>query len=70
MTGIVVVGEYYRSRGGGVIHLAPCPRMGAAVRWSYADGRGLRDVVAEVAAADGLRLCRVCWPAGALEAGQ
>lgn len=62
-----IAGEYYRSRDGHTIHLAPCPRMGAAVRWSYADGRSLHDVVAEVAAADWLKLCRRCWPAEALD---
>jgi len=64
---VAIVGEYYRSRNGDVIHLAPCPQMGAAVRWSYVDGRSLHDVVAEVRAADWLRLCKRCWPSGALE---
>jgi hypothetical protein len=65
---VSIVGEYYRSRNGSVIHLAPCPQMGKAVRWSYADGRSLHSVVVEVAAADWLRLCKRCWPAAALNA--
>jgi hypothetical protein len=63
-----VVGQYFRSQDGEVIHLAPCPRMGAAAPWSYADGRSLHSVAAEVNAAGWLRLCRVCWPAGAWQA--
>jgi len=62
-----VIGEYYRSSQGDVIHLAPCSRMGGAVRWTYADGRSLHAVTAEVNAAGWMRLCRHCWPAGALE---
>lgn len=64
---VAIVGEYFRSINGDVIHLAPCPRMGRkAVRWNYADGRGLRDVAAEVNASDWMRLCKRCWPAAAL----
>lgn len=65
-TNVAIVGEYYRSQSGSVIHLAPCPQMGAAVRWYYADGRSLHSVAAEVSGADWLRLCKRCWPAGAL----
>jgi hypothetical protein len=61
-----IVGEYYRSRDGKVIHLAPCSWMGRAVRWPYAAGRSLHEVVAVVADVEHLRLCRRCWPAGAL----
>lgn len=61
-----VVGDYYRSLNGDVIHLAPCSRMGQAVPWTYADGRSLRSVADEVNAADWMRLCRRCWPAAAL----
>jgi len=67
---VSIVGEYYRSRNGDVIHLAPCPHMGAAVRWSYADGRSLHSVAAEVASLDWLSLCKRCWPSGALELAQ
>lgn len=63
---VSIVGEYYRSTKGDVIHLAPCPRMGAAVRWNYADGKSLHGVAGEVNAADWLRLCSRCWPAAAL----
>lgn len=64
---VTVVGEYYRSTKGDVIHLAPCARMGkTAVRWNYADGKGLREVAAEVNASEWMRLCRNCWPAEAL----
>lgn len=62
---VAVVGKYFRSTNGEVIHLAPCPAMGKAMRWNYADGRGLRDVAAEVNAVEWLRLCRRCWPAAA-----
>lgn len=64
---VTIVGEYYRSKSGEVIHLAPCPRKGASVRWSYADGRGLRSVAAEVNAVGWMRLCRRCWPAAAFQ---
>lgn len=64
---VKVVGEYFRSTNGKVIHLAPCARMGAAMRWSYADGKSLHEVAAEVNAIEWLRLCRHCWPPGALE---
>ena len=63
---VAVSGEYFRSTSGEVIHLAPCPSMGNAMRWSYADGKSLHDVVAEVSAADWIRLCRRCWPTDAL----
>lgn len=62
-----IVGEYYRSTSGEVIHLAPCPSMGNAMRWNYADGKGPREVAAEVNAIDWMRLCRRCWPADAFE---
>jgi hypothetical protein len=64
-TSVTISGEYFRSLKGDVIHLAPCPRMGNAVRWNYADGRGLRDVAAEVNASEWMRLCRRCWPSAA-----
>ena len=64
-TDVAIVGEYYRSRSGSVIHLAPCQQMGNAVRWNYADGRSLRSVAAEVNAAGWMRLCSRCWPAAA-----
>jgi hypothetical protein len=63
--GVSIVGEYYRSANGDVIHLDPCPAMGNAVRWSYADGRSLHSIAAEVNAVDWMRLCRRCWPAAA-----
>jgi hypothetical protein len=62
---VKIVGEYYRSRSGEVVHLAPCPGMGDARFWDYADGKGLREVAAEVNAVQWMRLCRRCWPAGA-----
>lgn len=62
----MIVGEYFRSTKGDVVHLAPCPRMGRAVRWNYADGRGVRDVAAEVNRSEWMRLCHCCWPAAAL----
>jgi hypothetical protein len=64
---VAIVGEYYRSANGEVIHLAPCPSIGKAVRWIYADGLGLREVAAEVNEASWLRLCRRCWPAAAFD---
>jgi hypothetical protein len=64
---IAIVGDYYRSARGDVIHLAPCAWMGSAVPWHYAAGRSLHSVAAEVRVADWLRLCRRCWPDGALE---
>lgn len=70
MSDIRIVGEYYRSRDGEVIHLAPCSRMGGAVRWLYADGRAVREVAAEVNAAGWLRLCRYCWPHGAYQSSE
>jgi hypothetical protein len=63
---IRISGEYYRSNRGDVIHLAPCPSMGGAVRWNYADGKSLHEVANEVNAADWLRLCTRCWPPAAL----
>lgn len=64
---VAVVGEYYRSRDGKTIHWAPCPRMAkSAVRWNYADGKSLHEVVAEVRAIPWMKLCGACWPAGAL----
>lgn len=65
-----IAGDYYRNHNGDVIHLAPCPRMGKAVPWTYAQGRGLRAVAAEVNASDWMRLCRSCWPAAAHNEGQ
>lgn len=62
---VTIVGEYYRSTNGDVIHLAPCPRMGAAVRWNYADGMGLHMVADAVNKASWMRLCKRCWPAAA-----
>lgn len=62
---VTISGDYYRNHNGDVIHLAPCPRMGRAVPWHYAAGLGLRDVAAEVNAAEWMRLCRRCWPAEA-----
>lgn len=63
---VTIVGDYYRSMKGDVVHLAPCPRMGkAAVHWNYADGKGLREVAAEVNASEWMRLCRHCWPSAA-----
>lgn len=61
-----IVGEYFRSSNGDVVHLSPCPAMGKAVRWNYVDGRSLREVAAVVNSADWMRLCRRCWPADAL----
>lgn len=69
MTDTKIVGEYYRNQKGDVVHLAPCPRLGSAVRWTYADGMGLREVAATVAGIEWLRLCRSCWPAEALNGG-
>lgn len=63
---VAIVGEYFRSLRGDVIHLAPCSRMGNAVRWIYAETLSLNAVVAEVNSIDWMRLCRRCWPAEAL----
>jgi hypothetical protein len=65
-----IVGEYFRSTSGEVIHLAPCRHMGNARRWNYADGKGLRAVAAEVNAIQWMRLCRHCWPSAALAQGR
>lgn len=62
-----VIGTYYRSLDGKTIHLAPCPSLGRAVHWSYADGMGLREVAATVHGIEWMRLCKRCWPAAALE---
>lgn len=62
---IRVVGEYFRNQNGDVIHLAPCARMGNAVRWHWADGKSLHEVAGFVNAADWMRLCARCWPADA-----
>lgn len=63
-----VIGEYFRGQNGATVHLAPCPSMGKAVRWTYADRMSLHEVAAEVAAVSWMRLCRRCWPAGAIAA--
>ena len=65
-TDVRIVGVYYRSLSGKVIHLDPCPRKGGAVRWHHADNMSLHEVAATVAGIDWMRLCRHCWPAAAL----
>jgi hypothetical protein len=66
---VSIVGEYYRSRSGRFIHLAPCSHMGSAVRWNYAAGMSLHEVAAEVGTIEWMRLCRWCWPAAAFGGG-
>jgi hypothetical protein len=69
-TGTKVVGEYYRSLNGDVIHLAPCSRMGkSAVRWDYANEMSLHEVAAEVSAVSWMRLGACCWPPAARVSG-
>lgn len=63
---IAIVGEYYRSDRGDVIHLAHCPSMGGAVRWNYADAMSLHEVAGFVNGTSWMRLCVRCWPAAAL----